>query len=74
MGQESAVARKSQFSDRQLAGMGVAKILLNQEYTHVYRTWKNIDADDFTWVRFKAHFKKVYLDREEIEQTADASG
>ena len=35
-GQEFAIARNLKFSDRQLADMGVAKILATQEYTHEY--------------------------------------
>ena len=54
--------------------MGVAKILVTQEYTHAYHMWKSIKDDDHTWVRFKAHFQKAYLDREELEQMARATG
>ena len=36
MGKKFAIAGKSQFSDRQLVDMGVAKILATQEYTHAY--------------------------------------
>ena len=43
--------------------MGVANILA---------MWKIIAATDFTWVRFKAYFQEVYLDMEELKQTAGA--
>ena len=35
-GQESAVAGNSPFYDQQIVDMGVAKILLTQEYIHAY--------------------------------------
>ena len=54
--------------------MGVAKILVAQEYTYEYCMWKSLTANDRTWVRFKAHFQEAYLDREELKQTAGAAG
>ena len=54
--------------------MGVTKILKTQEYAHAYHMWKSIADDDRTWVRFKAHLKEAYLDREELYQIAGAAG
>ena len=73
-GQEFTIAGNSSFSDWQLADMGVAKIVATQEYTHEYRIWKIIAADEHTWVRFKAHSQESYLYREEPEQTTGAAG
>ena len=49
--------------------MGIAKIFVKQEYTHVYRMWKSIKDYDCTWVRFKAHIQESCLYRKELEQT-----
>ena len=54
--------------------MGVTKIMATQEYTHAYRMWKNISADDCTWVRFKTHFQEEYMDREDLEKTSGTEG
>ena len=51
--QELSVTGNSPFSNRQLAGMRVPKILSTEEYTHAYRMWKSIAADNWTWVRFR---------------------
>ena len=37
-GQELAIAGNTTFSNRQLADMGVSKILTTKEYTHEYHT------------------------------------
>ena len=47
-GQELLVSGNSSFSDRQLADMGVEKILATQKYTHAYCMWKSIADDDCT--------------------------
>ena len=73
-GQESAIAGNFPCSDRQVAEMGVTKILATQEYTHAYHMWKSIAADDRMWVRFKAHIHEAYLDREDLKQMAGATG
>ena len=57
MGQEFVVAGNSLFSDRQLADMGVAIIMVTQEYTHTYCMWNSSVEDKCTWVRFKSHFQ-----------------
>ena len=74
MGQEFSVAGKSPCSDHQLANMGVAKMLETQEYTHTYRMWKSITADDNIWLRFKAHFQEACLEIEDLEQMSGAEG
>ena len=74
MVQEFAIAGKSPFSNRQLADMGVAKNLATQEFTHAYRMWNIIEADDRTRVRFKSHLQEAYLNREELGQTAGDEG
>ena len=55
--QEFAIAGNFPFSDRQLAGMVLYQIMAIQEYTHAYRMWKIIAANECTWVWFKARFK-----------------
>ena len=57
-GQEFGIAGNYPFYDRQLADMEVCKILATQEYTHTYRMWNSITANDRTWMRFKAHFQR----------------
>ena len=68
MGQESTISGNSPFSDRQLADMGVAKILATQEYTHANSMWKSIAANDRTWVRFKKNFQEANLDRKNLKK------
>ena len=72
--QQFTVAGNSPFYDRQLTEMGVTKILATQKYTHTYRAWKSIAADNRTWVNPKAHFQTANLEREYTKQTANASG
>ena len=50
--------------------MGSAKNMATKEYTHAYRMWNIIGANDCTWVRFMAHFQEAYLNREELELKA----
>ena len=73
-GQEFAVEGNSPFSDWQLVDMGVTKSLATQEYTHSYRMWKIIVADDCIQLQFKAHFQEAYLDIEELKHTDGTSG
>ena len=61
-GQEFAISGNPPFSDRHFADMGIAQILAMQEYTHAYRMWKIILANEFIWVRFKTHFHGAYFD------------
>ena len=72
-GQEFTISGNYPFSDRHLAEMGVSKILAKQEYKYAYHMWKIISYNDHTWVRLKEHQQKVYLDREELDQTEGAS-
>ena len=73
-GQEFSIAGNSPFSNRQLAEIGISKILATQEYTHVYCMWKILADDDCTWVKFRVHLHDAYLERKQLKQTAGASG
>ena len=73
-GQKIAVVGTSPFSDSHIADMGVAKILVTQEYTHAYCMWKIIAADNCTCVRLKFNFQEAHLEIEQLEQTAGAPG
>ena len=54
--------------------MGVTQIFATQEYTHKYRMWKSITANERTWVCFRGNLQYSYLDKEKLEKTAVAAG
>ena len=72
-GQEFKIAENSPFYDQQLVEMGIERILVIQEYTDIYRMWKSIAANDWTWVQFKAHLQEAYLERKELYQTTGSA-
>ena len=64
-GQEFAITGNSPIYDQNLEDMGIVQIFETQEYIHAYRIWKNIAANECTWVDFKENLQEAYLDREE---------
>ena len=58
MGKLFAISGILPLFDSQLADMGVAKILVTQEYTCSYCMLKSITENKRTWVSFKAHFQE----------------
>ena len=53
-----------------MVDMGIAQTPTTQEYTHVYHMWERIEYNKRKWAHFNARFQEVYLDRQELEQTA----
>ena len=50
MSQDFAITGNTPFTELELSDMGIAQILVTQDYTHVYQMWKGIPVNERTWV------------------------